>query len=77
MGTWGAIISLLVGCGLGIWRRQFAALAAREQTRMWGFRYGEREVRIGAVIAALVGLGFLAIGILALLGVLHWKPGTF
>jgi hypothetical protein len=72
-----SIISALVGCALLIWRKRFAAAVVREQNRMWGFRFGQREERISLFVATLVGIGFLTIGILGLLGLIHWKPGTF
>jgi hypothetical protein len=28
-------------------------------------------------MAVLAGIGFQTIGILGLLGIIHWKPGTF
>ena len=71
------LLSILAGCVLIIWRRWFGALVVRNQNRMWGFRFGEREERISAFVATVVGLGFLAVGILGSLGFLHWKPGMF
>jgi purine-cytosine permease-like protein len=71
-----SIISVLVGCALLMWRKQFAAAVAREQNRMWGFHFGQREERISLFMAIIVGIGFLTIGILGLLGLIYWKPGT-
>lgn len=72
-----SIISVLVGCGLLFWRKRFAAAVVKEQNRMWGFHFGEREERISVIVAIIVGSGFLTIGIFGLSGFIHWKPGTF
>jgi len=68
------IISVLVGCELLLWRNRFAATVVKEQNRMWGFHFGEREERISVIVAIIVGFGFLGVGILGLLGFIHWKP---
>jgi hypothetical protein len=72
-----SIIAILTGLALLIWRRRFAAAVVREQNRMWGFHFGQREERISTFMATLVGIGFLTIGVLGLFGLIHWKPGTF
>jgi hypothetical protein len=77
VGTGASLLSLLVGCGLLIWRRRFATLTLRFQNQTWGFHLGARDERIGVFVTTVVGLGFLAVGVLGLLGFLHWKPGTF
>ena len=60
-----------------IWRHQFASLVVREQNRMWGFKFGKREENISKYVAAIVGFGFLAVGILDAFGLLHWRVGSF
>ncbi len=71
-----SIISALVGLALLILPKRFAAAVVREQNRMWGFHFGQREERISIFMSILVGGGFLIIGIVGLLGLIHWKPGT-
>jgi hypothetical protein len=68
-----SIISVLIGSGLLIWRKLFAAAVVGEQNRMWGFRFGDREERMSVIAVIIAGSGFLAIGILSLLGFIHCK----
>lgn len=72
-----SIISALVGSALLIWRKRFAAAVVRGQNKMWSFHLGQREEKISLFMAAIAGIGFLTIGILGLLGLIHWKLGTF
>jgi len=60
-----------------IWRKRFAAAVVREENGMRGFHFGQREEKLSLFMAVLAGIGFPAIGILGLLGLIHWKPGTF
>ena len=51
-------------------RRRYAALCITSQNRFWGFRFGERSTRMTEMMVVLTGLGFIAIGLAALMSVL-------
>jgi hypothetical protein len=68
-----SVIAMLVGVGLIIFRGRFAQYTIRQQNRVWGFRFGENATRSAEVVALIVGVGFLTIGILAILGVIQPK----
>ena len=71
-----SIIAVLVGAACIVFSRGFARLVVSTQNAAWGFRFGSREERGSRVVLMIVGLGFVTIGVLALLGLIHWKTGT-
>lgn len=68
-----AALSLMAGMALLVYRKEFARNVVRDQNRLWGFRFGEREARRSEPIVVLVAVGFLGFGVAALLGLLPFK----
>jgi hypothetical protein len=66
-------VALLVGCLLLLFHKASARRAMQDQNRLWGFHFGEREVRISQVISIIVGAGFAILGLLAILGIVHFR----
>ena len=62
-----ALFGVLVGAFLIYFRKSFAAHCIRGQNRTWGFRFGERTVRQTERVVLVIGIGFVGIGLLALL----------
>jgi hypothetical protein len=50
------ILGVVMGVLLVVFRKPFARDAVRQQNAFWGFRFGEREVRISERVAVLVGI---------------------
>ena len=73
MNTAVSILIILIGAALVAFRGAFARLVVEGQNETWGFRFGTREERVSRFLALLVGLIFLAVGVLALVGVVHWR----
>ncbi len=68
-----SVIAVLVGASLVLLRKRFAQYTIRQQNRVWGFRFGDSATRSAEVVALVVGIGFVAIGILATLGIIRPK----
>ena len=69
------ILCVVIGVLLIVFRKPFARKAVSEQNAYWGFRFGEREVRISERVAMPVEIGAIGFGVWALLdafGVLHY-----
>jgi hypothetical protein len=63
-------VSVIVGIALVVFNERFARFAMAEQNRVWGFHFGEREVRITRYIAVLCGLVFVILGVITVAGIL-------
>ncbi len=69
----GGVVLIVLGSSLVIFRELFAEIVIGFQ--IWSFHmpFGKREVDASKVVAILVGLSFISIGILTMLGKLKWK----
>ena len=63
------LVGLSIGIYLLVFRKQFARSCIKDQNRLWGFHFGEREVWISEIVAVIVGFGFILFAVLAALGV--------
>ena len=63
-----AVMWFIAGFCLVFFRRPFARSVIRVQN-VAGFRFGEREVRIAEVVAVIVGVFFLVLCVLVLMGI--------
>jgi len=43
------------------------------QNKVWGFHFGEKEVRASTVGIIIVGIGFVVISLLSLLNIIHFR----
>jgi hypothetical protein len=68
----GAVITL-AGFLLIIFRKRFICLVARHQEAFWGFHYTARDIKMAEIVSIIVGVGFLAGGILNLLQLIRPK----
>jgi hypothetical protein len=50
-------------------RRRLSRALVQWQRRLWGFRYGTRELELSTLVVGAVGLGFVVAGIWGLLEV--------
>lgn len=67
------IISVAAGSALLLFRKKFASNVIEGQNRVWGFNYGDRERKATEYVTIIVGTGFLVIGILGVIGIIHFK----
>ena len=67
------LIAVAIGIGLIIFRRPFARYVVESQNRVWGFSFGVSATWSAGVVATLVGIGFVALGVLAALGIIRPK----
>jgi hypothetical protein len=51
-------------------RKEFATRCIKKQNRLWGFRFSERTSRITESVIMVIALGWIAIGLMALLSLL-------
>ncbi|MHB8974355.1 MAG: hypothetical protein ACYC3X_12885 [Pirellulaceae bacterium] len=65
-----ALVGILGGVLLIRFRKKFAAYCIEDQNRLWGFRFGERTTRMTASMIVVIALGWIAIGLMALLSLL-------
>ena len=63
----GAIVAVSLGALLIRFRKEFAALCVRDQNHVWGFRFGERTIRVNEVVLLIVGLLSIGMGLAFLL----------
>jgi hypothetical protein len=73
--VFGGVVGIVVGVLLIVFRKPFARKTVRDQNAFWGFRMGERHVRISELVAVPIGIGFIVMGVWMLLdafGVLHY-----
>jgi hypothetical protein len=64
------VLILILGILLILFRKPFARLSVAQQKALWGFRWGEREVRWTELSLILIGVCALIFGIFALTGIL-------
>jgi len=66
--VFGGIVGIVVGVLMIVYRKPLARKAVRDQNASWGLRMGERDVRIGELLAApFFGIVFIVMGIWMLL----------
>ena len=68
------VFGIIMGVLIFVLRKPFARDAIRQQNAFWGFRFGERDVRISEYVLVLVAISFVVMGLLTLLGILDVKP---
>lgn len=68
-----SVIAVVVGAGLILLRKPFAQYAIKQQNRIWRFQFGENARRSAEMVALVVGVGFVTIGLLAILGIIQPK----
>ncbi len=68
------LFAICIGCLLIFFRKAYARYVIREQNRIWGFKFGETQVKISEIVAILVGTGFIFWGIMVASGMgrLRW-----
>ena len=62
---------VLVGVGAIAFRRPLARVGVKSQNYTWGFRFGEREVRMSELGVIVVGISAVIFGVLSALGILR------
>ena len=67
------VIAILVGSFLVRFHKYFARLVAEDQRVLWGFHFSPQLVRVTEVVAVVLGVGFLIVGVLALLQIIRFK----
>lgn len=72
-GTIVGLISLLAGSFLVLAHRYFARFIVEQQNRFWGFHFGAREVKVAETVSIVVGLGFIAVGLLSLFQMIRFR----
>lgn len=60
------IIAIVAGCAIIIFRDKFIRDSMIFQTKLFGFRYNDKDIKAGHVAAWLIGAGFVVIGLLRL-----------
>jgi hypothetical protein len=70
-----SIFLLLLGAALISSRGSLARLVVEGQKNAWGFTFGRREERLSQFVILIVGLAFVMVGLLALVGIIDWKTG--
>jgi hypothetical protein len=68
----GAVV-IVVGGAMFLFRDSFGRFALGQQNRVWGFRFGSRALIATRMVSAVVGFGFVLVGALALLGMIHFR----
>ena len=67
------IVFLLAGIAMIIWRKQYTRFIIESQNRVWGYKFGNREIRATKFVIILVGTGFIVSSLLALFGLIHFR----
>jgi hypothetical protein len=49
----------------------FARQCVKWQNKTWGFHFGERAVKWSRIVIVLVGMGWIALALLALFGIIQ------
>jgi hypothetical protein len=68
------ILGIVMGVLLIVLRKPFAREAMNQQNAFWGFRFGEREIKISERVAVLVGICSISFGVWGLLDAFGVKP---
>jgi len=63
-------VSICIGSLLLLLRRPFGRFIVEQQSRAWGFKFGEHAVFSAATVSAVVGTGFVVVGLLAVFGLI-------
>ena len=66
------IIAIVAGSAVIIFRKRLVRESITFQNKVFGFRFGEKEVKMGDWLAPLAGAGFIITGILSLLCAAGW-----
>lgn len=66
-----AFVGILIGALLIAFRKYYASYCVERQNRLWGFRFGEKTVRLTTFVLVFIGLGFITIGMLSLVA-MQW-----
>lgn len=66
-------ISLLAGILAIVFRVRLAIHFVEVQNRVWGFHFGEREVKANIIVLCIAGASAIVIGLLAFFQVIHFK----
>lgn len=61
------LVAIAVGCAIIIFRKKFVRYGVSFQNKMFGFHFGEREIKAGDRSAPVIGLAFIALGTFTLL----------
>jgi|Deesub1362A_J573_1020465.scaffolds.fasta_scaffold02076_3 hypothetical protein len=69
-----SLFLLIFGFALMFFSRNFAEYAVRSQNWLWGFHFGEKEVKNTQKIAFVCGLIFSLLSVFTLIGVVRFKP---
>lgn len=67
------IISILAGSLAIIFRSRLANNLVEFQNRVWGFHFGEKEIKANKILLPLFGVCAIAIGLLFLFQIIHFK----
>lgn len=68
-----AIIAVIVGCYIVINRSKWANKAIDQQNKAFHFRFGKKDIQATSYVGLLVGVGFIVVGLLTLVGVIEPK----
>lgn len=63
-------ITIIIGCIIIIFRDRFVCSSIEFQNRAFGFHFGEKEIKAGKRSAPIIGVAFIIMGVLTLVGVL-------
>jgi len=66
-------LPLTIGLCSLLFQKWLSDFAVRSQNKTWGFNFGVKERRIFQFAFIVVGIGFIFLGILILLGFVHFK----
>jgi NADH:ubiquinone oxidoreductase subunit 5 (subunit L)/multisubunit Na+/H+ antiporter MnhA subunit len=66
-------VSICIGSLLLLLRRPFGRFIVEQQNRAWGFKFGEHAVFSAATVSAIVGTGFVVVGLLAVIGLIKFR----
>jgi len=56
-----------------VFRQHFAKRSMESQNQTWGFKFGDREVRVSATLCAFFGAVSAVLGLMFMLGVIHFR----
>jgi hypothetical protein len=64
------LVSVIAGCLMLIFRDSFARNIIKFP--LWGFNFGEREIKANKFVIGIVGTGFIIFGTLSLSGIIRF-----
>ena len=67
------MVFLIVGIFLVVFSKAFAKESIKDQNRFWGFSFSEKCIKPTAILNVIVGISFIVVAILGLLGVIKFK----